>query len=203
MKPRELLTLERRLRDRSWDAAQLQPKESSRSASDLEAIESLPSPPGFVQSSAISDNDGGQEPRNVLTHGPRVAGPVGMPAEDERQRSSPHDGDGGDGGGYDRDGLRVVWDSGPKPEVRAARSAWKALALSECVSWSQTSDEVNAWIKIPKGGGYTDVITHQLFDAAWRSLNQPGGSLQNDSHYQGMLPSADFSASMQAPGARR
>lgn len=52
---------------------------------------------------------------------------------------------------YDEDGLRVVWSSGPKAEVLEARSAWRALSLAGCVSWSQTSDEINAWIKIPKG----------------------------------------------------
>ena len=52
---------------------------------------------------------------------------------------------------YDEDGLCVVWDSAPRPEVRAARSAWRAVPLGERISWTQTSDEVNVYIKLPKG----------------------------------------------------
>lgn len=54
---------------------------------------------------------------------------------------------------YDEDGLRLVYDSAPKPEVAAARAAWKALPLGERVSWHQTLYEVHVEISVPKGAG--------------------------------------------------
>ncbi|GAX80713.1 hypothetical protein CEUSTIGMA_g8148.t1 [Chlamydomonas eustigma] len=53
--------------------------------------------------------------------------------------------------GYDEDGLREVWDSTPPRAVRDARAAWRGVRLNDKISWSQTSDEVNVWIKLPLG----------------------------------------------------
>ncbi|GLC42114.1 hypothetical protein PLESTM_001292900 [Pleodorina starrii] len=58
---------------------------------------------------------------------------------------------------YDEDGLRTVWDSGPKPEVAAARAAWAAVPLRERVRWSQTSTDVYVTIRLPPGTRKGDV----------------------------------------------
>jgi hypothetical protein len=55
--------------------------------------------------------------------------------------------------GYDEDGIREVWDSTPPKEVRVARSLWRGMRLNDKISWAQTSDEINVWIKLPLGEG--------------------------------------------------
>lgn len=52
---------------------------------------------------------------------------------------------------YDEDGLRVVFDSGPKPQVQKVRDEWKAVPLREKIEWHQTATEVHVTIKAPKG----------------------------------------------------
>ncbi|KAG2483923.1 hypothetical protein HYH03_017244 [Edaphochlamys debaryana] len=67
------------------------------------------------------------------------------------------EGEGGAEGGYDEDGLRTVWDSGPRPAVAAARAAWSARPLRERVAWSQSSTEVFATLQLPPGTRASEV----------------------------------------------
>ncbi|KAG1659791.1 hypothetical protein FOA52_015892 [Chlamydomonas sp. UWO 241] len=60
-------------------------------------------------------------------------------------------------GSFDEDGLCTVWDSAPDSGVRAARTAWRAVPLRELFSWSQTSTELHAWLRLPRGTTKGDV----------------------------------------------
>ncbi|PNH03506.1 hypothetical protein TSOC_010430 [Tetrabaena socialis] len=52
---------------------------------------------------------------------------------------------------YDEDGLRTVWDSGPRAEVAATRAQWAEVPLRERVSWVQTSTDVYVTVRLPPG----------------------------------------------------
>lgn len=87
----------------------------------------------------------GRKKKGAAASGPRTGGTGGS------ERGNDADAEEDDGDDEDEDGLRVVWDSAPPAAVRAAREAWRAVPLRERVAWSQTSDEVNVWIKLPQG----------------------------------------------------
>jgi hypothetical protein len=51
----------------------------------------------------------------------------------------------------DEDGVRVVWDSRPSPQVAAARSRWRSLKPEDMLQWTQTSSDVQVTIALPEG----------------------------------------------------
>eukprot|EP00879_Flechtneria_rotunda_P012144 GHRR01012684.1.p1 GENE.GHRR01012684.1~~GHRR01012684.1.p1 ORF type:complete len:1253 (+),score=503.45 GHRR01012684.1:202-3960(+) len=59
---------------------------------------------------------------------------------------------------YDEDGLRVVWSSGPSAAEVAARETWKHLSLTELLSWTQSSMDLDVRLLLPAGTRKQDVV---------------------------------------------
>ncbi|GMH32670.1 hypothetical protein BSKO_00504 [Bryopsis sp. KO-2023] len=59
---------------------------------------------------------------------------------------------------YDEDGLRLVFDSAPRGQVKTWRQEWKSMALRDKVTWTQTSTDIMIWIKVPKGTKVKEII---------------------------------------------
>ena len=53
--------------------------------------------------------------------------------------------------------LKVVWDSTPSGDIKKHRTTWANMDQRDKLSWSQSSTEVNAIVKVPKGTKATDV----------------------------------------------
>lgn len=64
------------------------------------------------------------------------------------------------GDGYDSDGIRTRYSSGPAAEVHAARIAWLQRDLHERVTWDQTYDTVNLYLELPPGEGHCPTTVH-------------------------------------------
>ncbi|QDZ19821.1 hypothetical protein HOP50_03g23370 [Chloropicon primus] len=47
--------------------------------------------------------------------------------------------------------LKVVWDSTPSDEIKKHRTDWANMDHSQKLSWTQSSTEVTATVKVPKG----------------------------------------------------
>ncbi|KAF8059443.1 hypothetical protein HT031_005248 [Scenedesmus sp. PABB004] len=64
---------------------------------------------------------------------------------------------GGDSGGYDEDGLREVWSSGPSPAAAAARCAWRRHDLGRLLTWSQSAADLDVRLLLPADTRRRDV----------------------------------------------
>jgi hypothetical protein len=49
------------------------------------------------------------------------------------------------------DECREVWSSGPSAATLAARNSWKQLSLSEALSWTQSSSDIEMRLLLPAG----------------------------------------------------
>lgn len=79
------------------------------------------------------------------------AGSVTRPCQPGRADAAGDAGD--DSSGYDEDGLRTVWSSGPSEAQRVARAAWRGVPLRRLVEWQQSSRDVEAHFLLPPGKG--------------------------------------------------
>lgn len=54
--------------------------------------------------------------------------------------------------------CREVWSSGPSAAALAARAAWKQLTLSEALTWTQSSSDIEIRLLLPAGGTQAQVL---------------------------------------------
>ncbi|KAI8112241.1 hypothetical protein M9434_003565 [Picochlorum sp. BPE23] len=66
-------------------------------------------------------------------------------------------------GNKNDDDIQVteVYDSTPEAQVRATRIAWLGISQKDKITWEQTSGDISAWVKVPKGTT-KDEITVQI-----------------------------------------
>ncbi|GBF95290.1 hypothetical protein Rsub_08321 [Raphidocelis subcapitata] len=83
---------------------------------------------------------------------------------------------------YDEDGLRVAWDSGPGPEARAARAAWRAVPLARLVAWQQSSRDVEVHFTLPPGTSKKDLAVIIAPDRVTVCLSWAGRVLDSPLH---------------------
>ena len=117
------------------------------------------------------DSDGNPEAAQEKTRSPATAtsssAPSDPPSDPPSAPPAPSvptaesDGDDGDDGDDDDDDddcpVFEVYDSTPASEIRAARAAWMAMDRAEKITWEQTSSDVVAKIRVPKGTSAKDV----------------------------------------------
>lgn len=75
---------------------------------------------------------------------------------------------------------REVWSSGPSADAVAARKAWKALELRECLSWTQSGADMEVKLLLPAGACDADVSSHaEQLGRARRGLTRAPRAARN------------------------
>lgn len=91
----------------------------------------------------------------------RIPNP-GLTEEEEEEAWMQESGDGMDAKAeveeeIEEDDLRVVWDSTPSGDIKRHRTVWANLDPREKLSWTQTTTEVTAIVRVPQGTQAKDV----------------------------------------------
>ena len=105
------------------------------------------------------DSDGNPEAAQEKTRSPTTAASSSAPSAPPSAPPAPSVPTAESGLDHDDDDCPVfeVYDSTPASEIRAARAAWMALDRAEKITWEQTSSDVVAKIRVPKGTSAKDV----------------------------------------------